>query len=218
MRFELRKTTDGSLTVFDDDVGECFKSRHAARLEAEHVFFAPAVREHPLAGQRPLEVAELGFGLGTNFQHFLAGGFRGTFRSIERDLAGAEFYLSHAPDHDLAQLVARGEFKRGEFHATLERGDFFEVLRGWISAGAQVDALLFDPFSPKANPHAWTNELFALAFALLRPGGRLVTYSVCRTAKDVAQAAGFIVTKRHLPPELRKRSALLAVKPASRID
>lgn len=216
MRFELRETADGSLTVFDHEVGECFKSRHAARLEAEHVFYRPAVLEHPAFGARPLHVVELGFGLGTNFQHFLARGFEGTFSSIERDLAGARFYLGHAPNADLEALLAASTFARGGFLASLHRGDFFEVLRSLLAAGERADAVLFDPFSPKANPAAWTRELFLLAFSLLRPGGRLVTYSVSRAAKDAALESGFEVHKRKLPDELRKRGALLAIRPLDR--
>ena len=215
MRFELRETADGSLTVFDGEAGECFKSRHAARLEAEHVFYRPGVLEHPAHGSRPLDVVELGFGLGTNFQYFLSRGFRGTFRSIERDLAGAAFYLEQAPDAELAALVKHGMFARGEFAATLLPGDFFEILRRLLAAGERADIVLFDPFSPKANPTAWTEELFSLAYQLLRPEGRLVTYSVSRTAKDVAAAAGFEVHKHKLPDELRKRSALLAIRPVT---
>jgi tRNA U34 5-methylaminomethyl-2-thiouridine-forming methyltransferase MnmC len=79
-------------------------------------------------------------------------------------------------------------------------------------AGVKAHAILFDPFSPKANPEAWTSEVFRLAAALLAPGGRLVTYSVSRTAKDAAASAGLIVEKHPLPAELNKRSALLATK------
>ncbi|MGZ3671687.1 MAG: MnmC family methyltransferase [Bdellovibrionota bacterium] len=215
MRFELRTTEDGSLTVFDHEAGECFKSRHAARLESEHVFYSPAVLESPFYGQAEFEVLELGFGLGTNFQHFLARGFQGTFCSIERDLAGVEFLLAQQPHAPLETLVRTGALKQGGMQARLLRGDFFAELRTLITGGYRAHAVLFDPFSPAANPQAWTTELFSLAFKTLHPGGRLVTYSVSRAAKDSAVAAGFQVEKRDLPPELRKRSALLAIRSLS---
>jgi tRNA U34 5-methylaminomethyl-2-thiouridine-forming methyltransferase MnmC len=214
MRFELRPTDDGSLTVFDREAGECFKSRHAARLESEHVFYRPAVLENPAYGRAEgLAVLELGFGLGTNFLHFRDRGFRGDFRSVERDLGGARFYLGHEPSPALAEILSRGEVRAGAFTARLLQGDFFETLAGLGADGYRADAVLFDPFSPKANPDAWTERLFGLCFGLLRPGGRLVTYSVSRAAKDAARASGFAVEKRDLPPELRKRSALLAIRP-----
>jgi tRNA U34 5-methylaminomethyl-2-thiouridine-forming methyltransferase MnmC len=216
MRFELRETSDGSLTVFDREAGECFKSRHAARLEAEHVFYAPGVLEHGSYGAPGFETLELGFGLGTNFLHFLSRGYAGGFTSIERDLAGARFFLENGEkDRALRELVDSGGFQTEKMRARIRQGDFFGELRALAKEGYRTDAVLFDPFSPKANPEAWTSELFALVFALLRPQGRLVTYSVSRVAKDAAAAAGFLVEKRELPSALRKRSALLAIRPQS---
>jgi tRNA U34 5-methylaminomethyl-2-thiouridine-forming methyltransferase MnmC len=212
MRFELRTTSDGSLTVFDREAGECFKSRHAARLEAEHVFFRPAVLEHPAYGRGAFETLELGFGLGTNFLHFLARDYRGGFLSVERDFGGARFYLEHAREPELSALLDRRVFERNGLRAELREGDFFDVLRDRAAEGYRADCILFDPFSPRANPEAWTAELFRLVARVLKPGGRLVTYSVSRAAKDAASAAGFTVSKRDLPPALQKRSALLAIR------
>ena len=213
MRFELRTTDDGSLTVFDHEAGECFKSRHAARLEAEHVFFGPAVLEHPAYGKdATFTVLELGFGLGTNFLHFLSRGYRGNFTSIERDFGGARFYLEHVEEPALAELLAARSLERPGMRAELVEGDFFAELRLLGEAGYRAHAVLFDPFSPKANPDAWTVELFRLISSVLHPGGRLVTYSVSRGAKDACAAAGLVAEKRKLPPALRKRSALLAIR------
>jgi tRNA U34 5-methylaminomethyl-2-thiouridine-forming methyltransferase MnmC len=154
-------------------------------------------------------VLELGFGLGTNFRHFLDRGFRGVFHSVERDLAGAAFLQEHAPDASLARLLAERDSVFGPMRAVLHETDFFA-----FTPHFRAHAVLFDPFSPKANPDAWTADLFRIAYSCLLPGGRLVTYSVSRAAKDAASAAGFAVAKRDLPAELRKRSALLAIRPA----
>jgi tRNA U34 5-methylaminomethyl-2-thiouridine-forming methyltransferase MnmC len=215
MRFDLHPTSDGSLTVFDRDAGECFKSRHAARTEAEHVFFGPGVRENPHYGKAlPFRVLELGLGLGTNFQHCREQGFEGEFVTIERDLAGLRFYLEHAkPDSELALLAETGKMEQGSFSARLLESDFESALPLLGFEGFRAHAIFFDPFSPKANPGCWTPAFFRLAAHLLVPGGRLVTYSVSRIAKDSAEAAGLIVEKRKLPAELKKRSALLALKP-----
>ncbi|MFK5284170.1 MnmC family methyltransferase, partial [Lacticaseibacillus paracasei] len=77
-------------------------------------------------------------------------------------------------------------------------GDFTEKMAELAKEGFLAHAILFDPFSPKSNPEAWTTGMFQQAASLLVPGGRLVTYSVCRTAKDAAQAAGLIVEKHKL--------------------
>lgn len=214
MRFRLERTTDGSLTVFDAEVGECFKSRHAARTESETVFFVPGIEEHPawLRGERPFRVLELGFGLGTNTLHLKEKQLPLEFVSVERDFAGARFLLEQEPDPWLTSLLDTREASSGPFRARLLEGDFFSVLPELRSRGEAFHTIYFDPFSPKANPHAWTHELFRLAAALLLPEGRLVTYSVSRLAKDAAISAGLRVEKRALAPELHKKSSLLAVK------
>lgn len=211
MRFTLQHTADGSLTVFDSEAGECFKSRHAAHTEAEHVFFRPAVEENPLRKRAaPFRVLELGLGLGTNFLYFLERGFSGEFWTIERDLAGANFYLEQESIPALRALIHEGEFHEGSMKARLLRGDFLEQMRDLPAES--FHAVLFDPFSPKANPEAWTTEIFRAAAQLLAREGRLVTYSVSRAAKDAAAAAGLQVEKRDLPEVLHKRSALMARK------
>ncbi len=219
MRFRVQETLNG-LTVFDSEAGECFKSRHSALLEAEEVFFRPAFLESPWRGKaRPFRILELGFGLGTNFLHLEAKS-EGPLElvSVERDLAGARFYLEQEHQAPLSQILESGRYVKGDFTARIEEGDFFRVLPALKERGERFHAVYFDPFSPKANPEAWTNALFSLSYALLAPEGRLVTYSVSRVAKDGAAQAGFLVTKRDLPAELQKRNALLAVKPAAAIE
>lgn len=213
MRFELRPTSDGSLTVFDSKAGECFKSRHAAELETKTVFIQPGVQENPWFGRaKPFRVLELGFGLGTNFLSLRQAALSLDFTSIERDLAGAEFFLEHFPDSELAELVNKRSFQREGFKARVMEMDFFAALEELTHAGARFHAIFFDPFSPKANPEAWTEKLFSAVAVLMEPDARLVTYSVSRIAKDAAAAAGLAIEKHKLPLTLNKRSALLATK------
>lgn len=212
MRFRLQET-QGGITVFDEEAGECYKSRHSALSEAEHVFYRPGVRENPWWGQAaPLRILELGFGLGTNFDFLRRRGEALHLTSIDRDLAGARFLLEAEANPALAAILQTKEYKEGPFTARLLEEDFFRALPGLIQAGEQFHCVYFDPFSPKANPDAWTEKLFRLSADLLLPQGRLVTYSVSRSAKDGAAMAGLKAHKRDLPPELQKRSSLIAVK------
>jgi tRNA U34 5-methylaminomethyl-2-thiouridine-forming methyltransferase MnmC len=214
MRFALHPTEDGSLTVFDREAGECFKSRHAARTEAEYVFFGPGVLENRWLGKAtPFRVLELGFGLGTNFLHCRDRGFRGELVSIEKDLSGLRFFLEQEPETDLAELLRSQRLEKNGFRAGILVADFVSALESLREQGYLAHGIFFDPFSPKANPDCWTPGFFRLAASVLAPGGRLVTYSVSRLAKDGATSAGLQVEKRDLPPSLKKRSALVAIKP-----
>lgn len=213
MRFAIQSTASG-LTVFDAEAGECFKSRHSALRETEEVFFRPGVEENAWWGHaRPFRVLELGFGLGTNFSSLAARAAPLELVSIDRDLAGARFFLAQENNPALATLLRERSFEREGFRATLLEADFFSCLPRLAAAGERFHCVYFDPFSPKANPEAWGEGLFRLSASLLHPGGRLVTYSVSRAAKDGAAQAGFRVEKRELPAELQKRNSLLAILP-----
>lgn len=212
MRFRLQET-QGGITVFDEEAGECYKSRHSALSEAEYVFFRPGVKENPWLGKaKPLRILELGFGLGTNFEYLRRQGENLHLTSIDRDLAGARFLLSAEANPSLASILEAKEFQEGSFSARLIEEDFFFALPRLIEAGEAFHCVYFDPFSPKANPDAWAEKLFRLSADLLLPGGRLVTYSVSRAAKDGAALAGLKTQKLDLPQELKKRSSLLAIK------
>jgi tRNA U34 5-methylaminomethyl-2-thiouridine-forming methyltransferase MnmC len=212
MRFRLQET-QGGITVFDEEAGECFKSRHNALAEAEHVFYRPGVKENAWWGKAaPFRILELGFGLGTNFDFLRRQEENIELTSIDRDLAGARFLLSAEASPALAAMLEEKEYREGPFCARLLEEDFFSALPRLIEAGEAFHCVYFDPFSPKANPDAWAEKLFRLCADLLLPEGRLVTYSVSRAAKDGAALAGLKAQKRDLPPELQKRSALVAAK------
>lgn len=212
MRFQLKETSDGSLTVFDQEAGEFYKSQHAAKTESELVFVRPGILEN-IWWQKadPFRVLELGFGLGTNFSHLVEKNLAVEFTSIEKDLSGADFFIQTEAAPAALKKIFAGEKKFGQVQAKIIEGDFFKILP---ELKGPYHAIFFDPFSPKANPMAWTHSLFSLCFQLLAPGGRLVTYSVSRIAKDAAVAAGFEIHKHNTKSTLRKRSALLATKPA----
>lgn len=95
------------------------------------------------------------------------------------------------PDGDL-------RFKHGQLSVRweLRLGDFPSLLAGDAAADWPAPhAILFDPFSPKANPAMWTLPLFRNLFARLAPGRGcgLATYSRSTMARVALLLAGFHV-------------------------
>ena len=85
---ELRRTADGSRTLFDPAVGQTFHSERGARSETEHVFLRGSGLLDRLGAGRTLHVVEIGLGSGANLlatwqaaRH--AGAFL-AYRAIER--------------------------------------------------------------------------------------------------------------------------------------
>lgn len=208
-RFQWQ-TTQSVSTLFDPEVGECFKSRHDPYLESAEVFFRPGVEENPHYGAPNFQLLELGLGLGTNLRVLQEKGFRGKVVTLERDLSGAQAYLEKYPSPLMESLLKDRQWAGENMQVELRVGQFEEI---FPQLSTPFHGIFFDPFSPKANPLAWSETVFRHCFQLLVPGGRLVTYSVSRVAKENGRKAGFEIHKRDLPAGLQKRSSLLALKP-----
>jgi tRNA U34 5-methylaminomethyl-2-thiouridine-forming methyltransferase MnmC len=74
------------------------------------------------------------------------------------------------------------------------------------------DAVYQDAFSPAVNPELWSPAFLAGLLSALRPGGRLVTYSVKGSVRRCLQELGADVTRQPGPPG-GKREMLVAVRP-----
>jgi len=214
----LWKTTkDGSETIYHPLVGESYKSSHAAATESDTIYIQKGVQEHSFWLENSnnfLNVLELGFGIGTNFigiKNFaLKQGKKISFTSIDNNLEAANFSLSKNENTILKTLLKEKLFQENTFNAKLLETNFHNALPSF--ANETFHSIFFDPFSPKSNPEVWQKNIFQECFRILKPSGRLVTYSVSRIAKDGLIAAGFTIQKFPLPEILHKRSALLAVK------
>ncbi len=217
MRFEWITTKDGSETLFDRRAGESYKSGHAARTETEAVFLNPGVLEHPERTEAErFRILELGFGLGTNLETLYAWWKKDKrqpleFVTIDSDLSGLRFLGEAGKLSDLTESLLRtGKYAEPGFFVELLDLDFFAAFKK-LKMDPRFHTIFFDPFSPKAEPKNWSADLFQKAKGVLRPHGRLVTYSVSRSAKDGLTRAGFTWEKRTLPAILHKRASLLAI-------
>jgi len=70
-------------------------------------------------------------------------------------------------------------------------GDAVETLTK-VPAEA-VDAIFWDPFSPKPHPELWTQSEFKKAYTVLKKGGIFATYSYARIVRDGLKNVGFDV-------------------------
>jgi tRNA U34 5-methylaminomethyl-2-thiouridine-forming methyltransferase MnmC len=70
--------------------------------------------------------------------------------------------------------------------------------------------IYFDAFAPKAQPELWTKKIFEKMFAMLEPGGVLVTYCSKGDVRRAMQDSGFIVEK--LPGPKGKREMIRGVR------
>jgi tRNA U34 5-methylaminomethyl-2-thiouridine-forming methyltransferase MnmC len=212
--FTLIPTADGSKTVYHMELDEHFKSPHACAIESEEVFIRPCIWENPhYVNTKPLNILELGFGIGANFRSLICHNVSANFVSIDCNLEAAHFYEKSMGDELLKGILTSRKGSVRELKFSILEGHFHSILPELLDES--FDVVFFDPFSPLKNPSCWTPEIFSHVFRKMTPGGRLATYSVSRIAKDSAMQAGFHIEKRSLPTVLKKRSSLLAIKKGS---
>ena len=221
-------TGDGSPTLFSEAYGQTFHSHHGALTECRHVFLAGSGIQERLKAGHPTRVLEVGLGTGMNFlltaEAASASQTPLTYVAFEQTLLPAEALeavytaLPLSPERANAFLTWRRSLEdtpagllRWQNNDTLA----LEILLGDATASrhpiAPVDAVYLDAFSPDANPELWTPAFLSRLFDVLKPGGRLTTYSAKGTVRRTLAACGFSVERLPGPPG--KRHMVAATRP-----
>ena len=215
---ELRKTADGSFTLFNPDFGEHYHSTFGAIQESEHIFIRAGLE--PFIGRHDtIHVFEMGFGTGLNALL--------TFLQAEKTGQKIRYYgLEAFPiSMETAKMLNYPEFLNAdqklflkfhepdnlinispEFTLVKETGTMEQT----VLPDEHFDVVYFDAFSPEAQPELWTQEIFGKIYNAMKTGGVLTTYSCKGTVKRAMKAAGFQLEKLPGPPG--KREFLRAMK------
>ena len=189
-----RSGADGSFSLWSEAFGEGFHSAAGALVEAQEKFVRPSQLERWRPGQG-LVVVEVAVGTGTNTAALLrasAGldlplqwwGLEQDPQPLALALASATF-RSQWPDATLSRLEALGRSER------LLWGDGRQAItRLPATLQGNCDLVWLDAFSPRRCPQLWSLEFLAQLAALLRPEGRLITYSSAAAVRAALVAAG----------------------------
>jgi tRNA 5-methylaminomethyl-2-thiouridine biosynthesis bifunctional protein len=196
--------------------------------EIERVFLAPADFQGLLDGNRPLVIAELGFGTGLNFtviaRHCLAARVPLHFISFEAapihptDFTGlgrsrqaaepvyAELTSIYPPL--LAGWHRRG-LAGGQIQLSLYWGEAEEGLSALDGQREPVDLWLLDGFAPDRNPDMWADDLLAAVGRTATAGTRVTTFTAAGRVRRGLAAAGFEM--RRVDQRPHKRESLAGV-------
>jgi len=219
---KITLTADGSNTLYNENIGEHYHSKHGAVQESKHVFIAAGL-EHAISsfpGQQ-ISILEVGFGTGLNFLMTAAyADLSGVsieytsleafpLRSEELESTGYDQYVSGAIwkgmlnnyGKAMQQLTAvLPEQKLRIVHTYLQRYETAQLF----------DLLYYDAFSVQHQSEMWSDEIIAHACTFLKPGGIFVTYAITGKLKRALKAVGFTIEK--LPGAPGKREMLRATK------
>ena len=190
----LRSGADGSFSLWSGAFGEGFHSAAGALSEAQQKFVRPSHLERLRPGQE-LVVVEVAVGTGTNTAALLqaaAGlGLSLQWWGLERDCQplalalASESFRSQWPEATVSRLEVLGRSER------LLWGDGRQAVSRLPNAlQGSCDLVWLDAFSPRRCPQLWSLEFLAQLAALLKPEGRLITYSSAAAVRTALVAAG----------------------------
>jgi tRNA U34 5-methylaminomethyl-2-thiouridine-forming methyltransferase MnmC len=203
--FELVTVRGGARSLRSRRHGETFHPGIGPVAEANGLHVAQHRLEERMRAGGGLVVWDVGLGAGANalavIEAVLAmeSGARVELRSFDETLEPLRYALEHAEElaypvrwrREIEELLRAGRVEIGEVTWRLEMGDFRE--RVWRCAGPGPGAVLFDPYSPAANPGMWTREVFRAIRE--RAGGdcTLTTYSRSTVTRARLLLAGWCV-------------------------
>ena len=220
MKREIIKTSDGSTTIFLEDLNEHYHSKHGAINEAYHVFIKSGLDF--FKANKDIHILEIGFGTGLNAFITL---LEAEKNQLKISYDGVEAYpveenelkqLNYVEELNAQKMCMQfnlmHECKWGERHHI---SNYFNLKKRQhsfleIDDNAVFDLIYFDAFGARVQPELWTEDIFSKMYTALKQGGVLVTYSAKGSVRRAMQAVGFTVERLPGPPG--KREMLRATK------
>ena len=233
MAFETVRTDDGSLTLKHAN-GELFHSDSGARSEAINLYVKSSSFLDQLRGSEPVAVFDIGLGLGYTgvacVEHWLGQDSKADLRIfsfeknhdlLEQFLTAEAPWQANWPSHqlDLVKQFEAVDEEVWEMQLQHEGGamctwrivgsDAFDFLP---DSDLKADFVWYDPFSPRRDESAWSDERFELLRRHSKDDAQLMTYSVANVTKNNLQAAGWQTTE--IPTTNQRKNSWLQARAA----
>jgi len=204
-------TNDGSHSIFNPEINECYHSKHGAIVEAEHVFIRNGFS---VVNKQNLNILEIGFGTGLNA---LLTSQKAVQKKVTVNYQTMELYPVSEDNYsklNFTDLIGIEKQSLLILHETpweekCKINDFFILtkfntdLENYTS-DTKFDIIYFDAFSPEKQPELWTNTIFMKMHNYLKEDGFLVTYCAKGIVKRTMKAVGFEIIVLDGPPGKRQ--------------
>lgn len=213
MNRRIVTTSDGSHTIYVEELDETYHSSHGAIQEAKHVFLENGLK---LFQNQSVRIFEMGFGTGLNA--FLTWQIAEDWNikveylgieafPVERSLVESLNYV------DTFDEVAKKKFEQIHFvewnkmvdlspnfslHKIHQKIEDFQVIPD------SIDLIYFDAFGPRAQSDMWDVSVLRKMLQILKPNGYLVTYCAKGQVKRDLKSLGFNVESLPGPPGKRE--------------
>ena len=223
MEREIRTTSDGSKTLYINDLNENYHSHHGALQEAQHVFIDNGFN---LIYDYEINILELGLGTGLNVLVTID-----EFMKTDKNHIIHYFTIEKYPvnEEEVRELDYASIFQKPEmteinqrihscnwnesieiipnFFLTKYHCDFFELEQIEIP---KINLVYFDCFGARVQPDLWEKPLFEMVTNKMKMGGLFTTYSSKGSVRRILKELNFNVEKKAGPPG--KREMINAIK------
>jgi len=215
---EIRKTADGSLTVYNSEFDEHYHSVNGAFEESMHIFIKTGFL---FCEKSDINIFEVGFGTGLNAIL--------TFLEAAKNSKKVNYYAieKYPLTLDFAKNINYSDFFNAEIQKIFEKIHKVEWERGisisdnftiykicadliYFTPFFNIDLIYFDAFSFEKQPNLWSLDIFKKLFDYTNDNGVLTTYASKGIIKQNLRNAGFYV-KRLAGPK-GKRHIVRAIK------
>ncbi len=211
---KLITTSDGSQTIFVEELNETYHSVHGAIQEANHVFIDKGLRLFKSGDT--VRVLEVGFGTGLNA---LLSWLTASEQNLRVEYTGVEAFpvekeLIQSINYH-SQLDGDSEKRFNEMHdakwneMTVLDNSFsllklHEKIESFAGLDNSYDLIYFDAFGPTAQSELWNIEVLRKMNNLLKSNGVLVTYCAKGQVKRDLKSVGFRIEALPGPPGKRE--------------
>ncbi len=213
---EIVKTSDGSNTIFNSEVGENYHSRHGALQESKHVFVKSGLQYFlDKTETKQISILEVGFGTGLNF---LLSADYCTKENIQLDYTGIEAYpltdemisqtgYDEYVTADLWQQFLSNYQAALKSPIELNKACHLQIANVKLmdfQSNQKFDVIYFDAFAAIHQPEMWDEAAITHTLQFLKPGGVFVTYAITGNLKRIVKGLGLKVEKAPGAPGKRE--------------
>ena len=204
-------TNDGSHSIFNPTINECYHSKHGAIVEAEYVFIRNGFS---IKNKSKLNILEIGFGTGLNALL--------TYHKAQQKLVEVNYHTmeinpvkkENYTQLNFAELIGLDKKKLLDLHnCSWEKkhkiDTHFSLTKNQTSlekynTNIRFDIIYFDAFSPEKQPELWSKVIFKKMHKFLKDDGFLVTYCAKGVVKRTMKDVGFEIIVLDGPPGKRQ--------------
>jgi tRNA U34 5-methylaminomethyl-2-thiouridine-forming methyltransferase MnmC len=220
---EIRITSDGSKTLYINNLDENYHSHHGALQEAVHVFIKNGLNQ---LNFYEINILELGFGTGLNVLVTINDFLKNDKNHVINYFTIEKYpvNLNEVKELDYGSFFDHPEMEKiynqiheckwnekteiaSNFYFTKYNCDFFELRNLDLP---KINLVYYDCFGARVQPDLWEKPLFEIVANKMEIGSLLTTYSSKGSVRRVLKELNFTVEKMAGPPG--KREMINAVK------